>query len=402
MRITIHTMYFLPEFGSAPILMNELASYLAQKGHDVSVVTTLPRQPSEIKYKNRFYLEQSKDGFIVKRFWTNQSPSTMGRLMAWTLYTFWTTLRVLRVHREDKLFLRLPPLQLGFTGILAKRLKGAKFILNIQDIHPDLAIESGILKNSMVIKWAKAIEKWIYKHSDSIAVISDGFRQNLKGKGVPDWKIKVIPNWVDVNFLKPLPRGNDVAKRLALEKKFVVMHAGTITLSSFTSLEHIIDVAHLLKNDNDILFAIVGEGMKKKNLIEKVQRLQLSNVTFIPFQPQDDLPYLLAASDVLIVPLDSNKSQLSVPSKLFNFMATGRPILGVTHEDSEAAKVINESRCGICVRPDNINEIAKAIVELKNSKNLRETLGHNGRQYAEIHFAKEKILGVYEDLMLSL
>jgi glycosyltransferase involved in cell wall biosynthesis len=192
-----------------------------------------------------------------------------------------------------------------------------------------------------------------------------------------------------------------VAKRLALEKQFVVMHAGTITLSSFVSLEHLIDVADLLRNDNDILFAIVGEGMKKKILIGKVRRLQLSNVTFIPFQPQDDLPYLLAASDVLIVPLDSNKSQLSVPSKLFNFMATGRPILGLAREDSETAEVINESRCGICVRPDNINEIAKTIVNLKNSKDTK-IFGQNGRQYAEEHFAKERILDIYEDLMLSL
>jgi colanic acid biosynthesis glycosyl transferase WcaI len=139
--------------------MNELASYFAQKGHGVSVVTTLPRQQSEIEYKNRLYLEERKDGFLVKRFWANQSPSPIGRLIAWTLYTFWTILCVLKVRREDKLFLRLPPLQLGFAGILAKKLKGAKFILNVQDIHPDLAIESGILKNPIVIKWAKALEK---------------------------------------------------------------------------------------------------------------------------------------------------------------------------------------------------------------------------------------------------
>jgi glycosyltransferase involved in cell wall biosynthesis len=143
-------------------------------------------------------------------------------------------------------------------------------------------------------------------------------------------------------------------------------------------------------------------SLDKQNLIEKVYNFQLSNVRFIPFQPQDDLPYLLATSDVLIVPLDTEKSQLSVPSKLYNFMATGRPILGLAHEDSETAKVINRSKCGICIIPENINEIAKAIVDLKNSENLRNTFGQNGRQYAEIHFAKEKVLDVYESLMLSL
>jgi colanic acid biosynthesis glycosyl transferase WcaI len=401
MKIIIHTMYFLPEFGSAPILMNEMASYFASKGYKVEVITTIPRQRSS-RYKGRFYINEHSNGFRIKRFWTNTGSSpTISRLLAWSIYTLWTMFNIMNIRKGDIVFLRLPPLQLGVTGILASRLKGAKVFLNVQDIHPDLAIESGILRNPAVIKLAKAFERWIYKHSDCIPVISDGFKENLKNKGVPEGKINVIPNWVDVNFLRPFPKDNDVSKRLELEKKFIVMHAGTITLSSFISLEHIIDVAHLLKNDNDIVFAIVGEGMKKKNLIEKVQRLQLSNVKFIPFQPQDDLPYLLAASDILIVPLDSDKSQLSVPSKLCNFMATGRAILGLAHEDSETAKVISESQCGICVRPDNVNEIAKAIINLKNSENLGETFGHNGRQYAELHFAKEKILDIYEDLMLS-
>lgn len=401
MKIFIHTMYFLPQFGSAPILMNELASYFASKGYKVEVITTIPRQRSG-SCKGRFYINEYSKGFRIKRFWTNAGSSSISRLLAWSIYTLWTIFNILNIHKGDIVFLRLPPLQLGVTGILAARLKGAKVFLNVQDIHPDLSIESGILRNPIAIKWAKAFERWIYKNSDYILVISDGFKKNLRGKGVPEEKIYIIPNWVDVNFLRPLPKDNDVSKRLALEKKFVVMHAGTITLSSFISLEHIVDVAHILKENDDILFAIVGEGMKKKNLEEKVQRLQLSNVKFIPFQPQDDLPYLLAASDVLIVPLDIDKSQLSVPSKLCNFMAAGRPILGLAHEDSEIAKVINESKCGISVIPGNVNEIANAIINLKNSKNLRETLGHNGRRYAEIHFAKEKILALYEDLMLSL
>lgn len=392
-------MYFLPEFGSAPILMNEIASYLSSKGHTVEVVTTIPRQRSD-GCKGRFYINDHSNGFRIKRFWTNTRSSPISRLLAWSIYTLWTMFNIMNIRKGDIVFLRLPPLQLGVTGILAARLKGAKVFLNVQDIYPDLAIESGILKNSLVIKAAKAFEKWIYKHSECIPVISDGFKKNLKDKGVPDWKIEVIPNWVDVNFLRPLPKDNDVAKRLALEKKFVVMHAGTITLSSFITLENFIDVAYLLRNDNDILFAIVGEGMKKKNLEEKVQNLQLSNVKFIPFQPQDDLPYLLAASDVLLVPLDMEKSQLSVPSKLYNFMATGRPILGLAHEDSETAKVISESQCGICVSSDNISKITEVIVEYKNSKTLRDTFGHNGRQYAEMHFAKEKILDIYEKLML--
>jgi colanic acid biosynthesis glycosyl transferase WcaI len=396
-------MYFLPDFGSAPILMAEFASFLAEKGHDVEVITTFPREKKEKKYKYKLYLKEKKENFIVKRFWTNSSQTPIGRFIAWSIYTFWTICHVLfRVKKEDKLFLRLPPLQLGLTGILAQKLKRAKFILNVQDIYPDLAIESGILKNRWVVKLAKNFEKWIYKHSDCIVVISEGFKENLKQKGVPDWKIKVIPNWADTNRVRPLSKNNRVSKRLALEKKFVIMYVGTITLSSFEALERFIEVANLLKEEKDIVFAIVGEGIKKESLIEKVQELGCSNVKFFPLSPQEDLPYILASSDLLIVPLDVGKSQLSVPSKLYIFMAAGRPILGLAPEDSEITRIINQAKCGFSLKPENINEIVKAIKDLKSSKILRENFGKNARKYVEKNLAKEKILNIYESLLSSL
>jgi colanic acid biosynthesis glycosyl transferase WcaI len=128
----------------------------------------------------------------------------------------------------------------------------------------------------------------------------------------------------------------------------------------------------------------------------------LHNVAFIPFQPYDDLPCLLAASDVLLVPLDREKSQLSVPSKLYHYMAMGRPILGLADGGSEIATIITEADCGVCVAPDNVKNIAEVIRALKNSKDYRDTLAANGRKYAVEHFAKELILKEYEDVMQSL
>lgn len=399
MRIIIHTMYFLPEFGSAPILMNEMASYFASKGYKVAIVTTIPRQRSG-KYKGRFYINEYSNGFRIKRFWTNAGSSAIRRLLAWNIYTLWTMFNILTVHKSDVVFLRLPPLQLGMTGILLKKLKGVRVFLNIQDIHPDLAIESGILKNPLAIKMAKTFEKWIYAKLEKIIVISDGFKKNLIDKGVPPGKITVIPNWVDTNILRPLPKYNHIAKKFFAENKFVVMYSGIISCSNFESLEQIIETAQSFK-DEDIVFAIVGDGLKKQNLQEKAEKLGLNNVIFIPFQPYEDLPYLLAGSDVLLVPLDKDKSQLSVPSKLYNFMATGKPILGLTDSGSEVAKIITETNCGVYAPPDNIERIKKAIITLKDSKNYRETLGENGRKYAVEKFSREHVLKRYEEIFFS-
>jgi colanic acid biosynthesis glycosyl transferase WcaI len=402
MKVNIHTMYFLPEFGSAPILMNELATYLAERGHETEVITTIPRLPDNLKYKKRFCIKESNNGFRIKRYWTNMTSTPIGRFIAWNIYTLWTIFNVFNIRKGDVLFLRLPPLQLGLTGFMAQRIKGAKVLLSVQDIHPDLAIESGILRNPLAMRLAKALEKWVYKKSEEIVVISEGFKENLLNKDVNPQKLKVIPNWVDTDFLSPLPKDNPVAQEFSLADKFVVMYSGTITLSSYLTLERILEAATRLKNDRDIIFAIVGEGMKKQSLEEKADQLGLKNVRFLPFQPYEDLPYLLASSDVLLVPLDKEKSDLSVPSKLYNFMAAGRPILGLADDSSEVARIISETNCGMSVNPEDVKGIAETIQSLKNSKSRCAELGAYGRKHAVENFAKNKVLKMYEDTMSSL
>ncbi len=251
MKIHIHTMYFLPEFGSAPILMNELAADLARRGREVEVVTTLPRPPQNRGYEGRLFVRETRDGFRIIRFPTNFTAHHIGRLIAWTVYTLATWINLVRVKRGDVVFLRLPPLQLGLTGWLARRLRGARVILNVQDIHPDLSIQSGLLRNPFLIKAAQAFEKGIYRMAEEILVISDGFRRNLLAKGVPDRKIRILPNWVDTDILRPRPKDNPVARRFGLADKFVLMYSGTISISSSATLERILEAADRVRDDAD-------------------------------------------------------------------------------------------------------------------------------------------------------
>jgi colanic acid biosynthesis glycosyl transferase WcaI len=399
MKISIHTMYFLPEFGSAPILMNELASHFAQRGYTVEVMTTIPRPPHQRAYRGRLFIKERRNGLIVKRVMTNFTENPLGRLIAWTIYTLASFFNLFSIRPGDVLFLRLPPLQLGITGILSRIWLGVPFILNIQDIHPDLSIESGILRNSLVIRLAQGFEKWIYKYSPTIVVISDGFKQNLIGKGVPAGKIQVIPNWVDTDFLRPLAKDNPVARKFGLNGKFVAMYSGTISLSSNLALEKVLEAAALLKDEKGMKIAIIGAGLKKKSLEDKAAGLGLANVVFIPFQPYADLPALLSSADVLLVPLDVEKSQLSVPSKLYNFMAAGRPILGLASSSSEVAGLIASAGCGLCVPPQAPERIAEALIQLRNSPAEARDMAARGRRYAEDHFSKKMILAKYEMLL---
>lgn len=401
MKIFIHTMYYLPDFGSAPILMDELAGYLAAAGHQVEIVTTMPRARGA-EFRGLFYSRREDRGFVVKRFWTNSAPFPLGRLLAWNIYTAGALLNLLSVRKGDILFLRTPPLQLGVPAFWAKAVRGARVFVNVQDIHPDLAIESGILKNPAGIRFAKALEKWVYGLADRIAVISDGFARNLGEKGVPAAKLEVLPNWVDTDYLKPGPKDNPVSRRHGLHDKFVVMYSGTVSISSHTALERVLDAAKLMAGDPGTLFVIVGEGLKKEALRKKAVSLGLKNMTFLPFQPYRDLPDLLASADVLLVPLDKEKSRLSVPSKLYSFMAAGRPILGLADPDSEVAMLLREKECGLAVPPDSAAAVAEALRTLRRSPEKRRLLGGNAREHVVHQFAKDKILGSYDKLLRSM
>ncbi len=401
MKISIHTMYFLPDFGSAPILMDELARYLAARGHEVEVVTTFPRVPVP-GFRGLAYSRRRSSGFVVKRFWTPGAPHPLGRLMAWNIYTAGALVNILSPGKIDLLFLRTPPLQLGVPAFAAKRLRGAKVLLSVQDIHPDLAIESGILKNPAGIRFSRSLERWVYRLADRVVVISDGFRRNLLAKGVPGPKMSVIPNWVDTEFLRPLDKNNPVARKFGFDGKFVLMYSGTISISSDVALAKILEAARILAPERDVVFAIAGEGLRKDALRARAATLGLQNVVFLPFQPYGDLPALLASADVLIVPLDGGKSQLSVPSKLYNFMAAGRPVLGLAAPGSEVAAILGERQRGLPVSPGDAAEIAAAIRALKASPEIRRALAANGRTYVVEHFAKDKVLRSYDELISSM
>jgi colanic acid biosynthesis glycosyl transferase WcaI len=392
-------MYYLPEMGSAPILMDELAASLAARGHEVRIVTTVPRPPHNRGYEGRFFVREIRNGVRVVRFPTNFTVHHLGRLLAWTIYTLATFANLATVRRGDVVFLRLPPLQLGLTGFLARLLRGAKVVLNVQDIHPDLSVESGLLRNPLAIRAARAFERWTYDRAETIIVISEGFKRNLLAKGVPPAKIEVLPNWVDTDLLRPRSRDNPVARRLGLSGVFTVMYSGTISLSSYETLASLLEAARLAGDDPGLRFVIVGEGLKANDLRARAAVLGLKNVLFLPFQPYADLPDLLASADVLLVPLDRENSLLSVPSKLYSCLAAGRPILGLAAEESEVSRIVRDADCGLCVPPGGPAGVAAALLLLRASPERRSAMAANGRALAETRYSRRSVLSAYDELL---
>lgn len=294
-----------------------------------------------------------------------------------------------RGPRADVIYATLPPLPLGLTASVLGWLKSAKVVVNIQDIHPDVAVAVGVLRNRAAIRFFKWMEKWIYRHAHAIVVISDGFRQNLLGKGVPNSKIRVVANWADPHFVRPGPP--DPALRESWGKdKFVVVYSGGLTHNS--NLECVIQALDLLRSE-PFRLVIIGEGVKKQRLLEDVQVRGLDNVLFRPFEPLERYPTVLCSADMNLVTLDLSAAKASVPSKIFKMMASGRPVLAVAPPQSEIARLVKSADCGICIESGDPKDLAEALHYAYAHREEIDQMGMRGREYLEEHFSRRICTG---------
>jgi colanic acid biosynthesis glycosyl transferase WcaI len=253
-------------------------------------------------------------------------------------------------------------------------------------LYPDVAVEAGKLRNPALVGAARVAEKLVYRLSDRIIVLSDGFRRTLEARGVPTDKIDVVPVWLDPDEIRPSSRDNDWRREhgIALEKT-VVLYAGTIGLVS--GAEVVVDAAARLGDRDDILFLFVGEGRVKDELESEVSRRRLANVRFLPFQPRERLQEVQATADIALVTLLPGRGRTSVPSKVVGYMAAGRPIVASVDADSDTASAVLVGGSGVVVPPGRGDLLAEAVRRLADST-TRPKMGEAARRSFEAVYAK--------------
>jgi colanic acid biosynthesis glycosyl transferase WcaI len=391
--------HYAPEEVSGAVLATELAVDLVKRGHDVTFVTCAPNYPRGqvfAGYRNRLYQVETLDGVQVVRTWSYISPR-MGfwpRVLNFGTFSTSAFYGALLAGRSDVIFSYSPPLPLGLSAWLLSRLWRVPWVLRVEDLYPDAAVATGVLHNRAAIALFAALERFLYRRATHISLISEDFRQNLLRKGVAADKLSVVPVWADPELVQPQAKENSFRREQGLEGKFVVMYAGTLGLTS--ALEDVLQAAHHLKGDPDTHFVMIGEGVKKEALVRFAQDNSLENVIFLPFQPRSAFSEMMAAADVSLVTLNRASSPFSLPSKVFNIMASARPILAVAPPESEVARLVEAVQCGVSVPPDQPNALAKAILELKRDPGYLDCLGRNGRAQLESHFSRRWCVDLYE------
>lgn len=406
MRILIYSYNYHPEpIGIAP-LMTELAEGLVKRGHKVRVVTAMPNYPQRRiypGYRGKFYKCEHRNGVHIQRsaVWIRPRPSLLDRVLLDGSFVLTSFLPALFGPRPDVILATVPPLPVCLPATLVGWLQNCPVVLNVQDIQHEAAVHVGLLKNKAVIRAFEALEKFANRSATKLSVIADGFVDNLLKKGVPSDKIELIPNWVDVNFIRPLPKHNNPFRAAhQLEDKFVVLYSGNIALTQ--DLPTVIKAAARLRHIPDIVFVVVGESKALDRVQDYCQMYEADNVKLLPFQPREYLPEMLAAADVGLVTQKQNVIAFNLPSKIPVLLASGRPIVASVPASGTAAKAVQQSGGGLVVAPEDPGALASAVEELYNNPDKAERLGRQGRQHAIDYYSFEQALNRYEELFASM
>jgi glycosyltransferase involved in cell wall biosynthesis len=407
MRVLLLTPAFPPEITGSGNLMYELAERLAADGHTVTVITAMPRQrlgdqKLDARYGHRLLLRETVNGIQVLRVRTLPLPLSFPLTKG--LDHFATPLAYLTAgfltERQDVVLAYSPPLPLGLTALLLARRHGIPSVLNAQDMVPQYAIDVGLMKNPLIIWLFRSIERFVYRYSTILVVHSEGNRQYLISRGVNPLKIVVVSNWVDTECITPGSKDNGFRHEHGLDGRFIISYAGTMGWAQ--NLDNVIECAELLRSYPEILFVLVGDGPKRKPLHARVEALSLDNVIFLPLQERDRYISLLNASDVCLISLNPCITTPVVPGKLFDIMASGRPVVGDVPIDGDAPKILAEGPCGICVDSNNPDQLAEAILRLYRNPALAEELGQNGRKLAERKYSRSVCTGAFEQALLDV
>lgn len=406
MRILVIHQYYLGKDDAGGSRFNQFAKHWTAKGHRVTVIAGTVHYATgkkDERYKGKWIVEgKESDKIKVLRTYVSAryNKSFVGRLWAYISFTISSTWAGLfRSGKQDVVLATSPPLLVGISGYLISKIKGIPFIFEVRDLWPESAIDMGVLNSKLAIKLAYWLERFIYKSADKVNVLTPAFKEVLVKKGVPSNKLTMIPNGADLDIFRPGAKETRVREKYGWGNRFVVMYIGAHGLANY--LIQLVEVARELREQKDILFVLVGDGMEKRSLVGKATEYGLKNIQFIDSQPKGQMADFVNASDVCTAVLKKADTFKTVyPNKVFDYMSCAKPVIIAI--DGVARRLIEGARAGIYVEPENIEEFKKAVLKLYNNPSLCVEYGQNGYEYVKKHFSRESLADQYEVVLQGM
>lgn len=403
MNILLITIDYPPEIRSVANMCRELADDLTARGHTVTVLTTWPRYNLQDGVTSGQFKEDMQEGKVrvirVKTLPLHKVNYAIRGLAQITLPILLArALRRLVREKMEAVIVYSPPLALARVGVMVKKQQGARFLLNVQDVFPQNAIDLGILRNRFAIAYLERIEKRAYRDADAITTCTEGARQFLTDKkGVAPGKVTAVYNWVDTHLHESTRPTGIFRTRFGLEGKMIILFAGILGPSQ--GLDFAIEVARKLIDISDLVFLILGDGTEKQKLQAMVSKYNLTNVQFGDFISLADYGALLKEVDVGLMTLKVDCKTPTIPGKFFGFAASSLPVLAFLNKESEGHRVIAQGHCGYAIVPEDPQEGATLVRRMYADRRGLVALGKNGYNYVNANFSKAVCIGNIEQLL---
>jgi glycosyltransferase involved in cell wall biosynthesis len=407
-KILYVSQYFPPEMGAPAARASELARHWVGDGHDVTILTGFPNHPTgavPAGYRDklrRLVLRENWNGVSVTRTWLWPLPNRKAheRMLNYSSFAVSSAVTGLLGPRPDVVVASSPQLLVALSGWWLARCKRVPFVFEVRDLWPESLTAVGMGDStSLLHRVLGRIAGFLYRNCDHIVVVTRAFKDHLvKHWRVPPEKISIVENGVETEIFAPQD-ASQLRNELSIDGKFVVSYIGTIGMAH--GLETLLEAAGKLQRLNpEVLFLLVGEGADKERILNLAHSRGL-NVRFVPQQPHDLVPAYICASDACLVLLkNSPVFKTVIPTKMLEFMSCARPV--ISGVDGEAREILEKAQAGVCIEPENPEQLIQAVLRLAEGKNLRETLGRNGRRYVVQNLSRRRTAQTYVEVLTEV
>lgn len=404
MKILLIVANYIPEIGAAAHIYHDLGKAFVHRGHEVDVITSYPREYNLIQTdkSKTFPLDEISDGINIHRC---RHPALRDNIIFRGLEHFFLIHYYYKIYRKsgkkfDICIMYIPPLPLYYLAKKIKKVDGTPSILNFMDFHPQELTDVGVLRNPIIIKILGYIERQAYKNADFIIVSTAGGIEYITQRGGNPKKIIHIYNGAILSEIDSLFTKKDFKQRQQISNKYLITYTGIF--SPFQGLDRILDAAKALRDNDDLVFYMVGDGMSKKHLQSRINEEHIENVRLLPLQPRDEFFNIVSSSDLCLISLDERMKAPCFPGKTLNLLAAGKPIVAITEASGETARIITEAGCGEVIEPNDTVALQKAILQLFVSPQKGIIFGKRGREFFTRNMTLEKSVQSYEQIITQI
>ncbi len=402
-RIIVLNQYFYPDIASTGLYAFDICKELADKCTEITVVASEPcysrfsRDAPEEEYLSGIKIYRINMGGLKGR------EKLKERILGYFRYLLgaWKkTNELIKKKSFDLLITFHNPPFIGFVGGLI----AAKFKINFlyipYDLHPDILIKSGWKIPLPLVFFWKLINKFVYKRAKKIIVLSKGMKSNLmKNYDIPDEKISIIPLWgkPELNYLLEINRNNIEKEKIFRSGELILLYAGNMGI--LHPIEIILDAAKILK-EYPIKIIFIGDGIKRKKIMEIIKNEGVMNITLLGYLPEDQFVNILSSCHICLVAIGEGLENLALPSRVFTYMSAGKAIISISKKSSDIAEIISENNCG--VNASNSSELVQIIKDLNDNREKIISMSKSSITAYAKYFSKDKIIKEYKNIILNL